>query len=987
MSEFLDRFFPSQSGNKNILADGYDPNVGDPLSEGGNLTVKNCMNLVSSEIAEANKLAKNAFIEIRQNAGEMCKVAGVPDKKYVKIYFDDTNVLRNISEAGELSREARILFECEGMPVWGNQLQSAFPHLVQLISRTRDGNKKPMCLKGDPTFEKSEEVHGKIAVYKYSDEWKRKWPNTVIVGSAQCGKTGPLVVTCINNIIYNLVFQQEIMSNKMKPMLGLFLSPARTEIHSNFKRDYHSFVQLFNDMDIVVEYYDKDFKHVETVRKSLGKQVDFSNNLIRERIGRVTKGVSQGLTETDKKHAKYWLDYIFGVGFSAHAGAGILNNVSFNGITDSIGKSTKDYKIMAKLCRLADVVTDFHIDETHHSTTKGSVIVQITKAAHVDEDESDTFITGITWTPYMFKDVDTFYWTYFRYPRNKRLHGFPMFAGTVFHHDMSLVDLPEIQSWEWAASEYDLPLLNDLDLYALSDANDFREKKYRHRNPVGDYRDDRCVANEAHDIGHRAGVVTWAPRRNAYLTTPKDFSKYADHQDYKSRVWAEFARMPFAFWKKEMRLGDAGRHLWTDSITGKKQRSMAIIKLNNQDDCAIYQDHLLDEAQSFEKSTGIRTRIITYAGKAKAISKSANFMQWYKSYGPSQGDKPFADDEHIIILITGSMRMGVRIPGRSQFCFDSSHYNYKADTDSPLQGLCARHWGYGKGKPLSIVSPSNSIFFLSYEKMNGDILQNCKGVSRIDNKHGMDMKISFEEAVQVAVEGKFYNVVKSLLGLKKEVEDFTTSSSRFRCPDTGHTLRPSGRNSNKYNLPRNVTQNVHMFNLLSDDAYLEALGAKMELKKGYGILRLGESCMRTRKGVDQSCTYLTHNMTGAVRTQARWEWMAHGDSMTTFVQGNQGRGVPAEQRLAVQLLGRWVSKSGQYKGLSYEGDGKPEITDLVFPIKPPPAGSTQEVASVVKMVPLANSLAGGIQSSQQAKDFEEKHGIKGKVITPLVLPS
>ena len=987
MSEFLDRFFPVQSGSENKIVDGYNPNIGDPLDDTDGKTVKNCVNLVCSEIAEANKLAKNAFIEIRHNTGEICHIKGVADKRFVKIYFDETNVVKNIREGGELCREARTLFECEGMPVWGNQLQSAFPHLVQIISHTHDGNNKPMCLQGDPNFGTSEEVHGKINVYRYSSEWKRKWVNTVIVGSAQCGKTGPLVVTCINNIIYNLVFQQEIMSNKMKPMLGLFLSPARTEIHSNFKRDYHNFVQLFHDMDIVVEYYDKDFKHIETVRRSLGKQVEISNNLIRSRIERVTKGVVQGLTETDKKHAEYWLDYIFGVGFSADRGAGILNNVAFNGITDSIGKHAKEYKIMAKLCRLADVVTDFHIDETHHSTTKGSIIVQIAKAAHVDEDDSDTFITGITWTPYMFKDVDTIYWTYFRYPHNKRLHGLPMFAGTVFHHDMSLVDLPEIQSWEWAATEYDLPLLNDIDLYALSDAADFREKRRLHFNTVGDYRDDRCVSREAHDIAYRAGLVTWAPRRNSYLTMPKDFTKYENHEEYKTRVWAEFARMPFAFWKKEMRLGDKGRHLWTDVVTGRKQRSMAIIKLNDRRDSEIYQEYLQDEAEAFEKETGIRTRIINYTGKDRAVSKTANFMQWYKSYGPSQGQRTFADDEHIILLITGSMRMGVRIPGRSQFCFDSSHYNYKADTDSPLQGLCARHWGYNKGKPLSIVSPSNSLFFLSYEKMNGDILQNCKGVKRIDTKNGMDEKISFSDAMQVAIDGKFHNVVTCLLGMKKELEDSTISNSRFRCPDTGHTLRPTGRNGNTFNLPTSITQNVYMFNILSNTDYLKALGKKMGLENGHEILRLGDFCIRTRRGADNACTYVTHPMTDAVRTQARWEWMAHGGNLTTFVQTNQGAGVPAQQRLAIQFLGRWVTKAGDYKGLGYSGDGKPEIIDLVFPIKPPPAGVTQAVASVVKMVPLSNSLAGGVQSSKQSKDFEEMHGVKGKVITPLFIPS
>ena len=735
----------------------------------------NFINTINEIFNYINDWTKGLEIEVKLDNREALRLGKQ------KFLFKITDLEFNVREiVGKILRKKRVfdklLEKNWKLPIHQNQLFTSLIHLIQIISRTSQGNMAKTYFNGDPfigsikdynDFYGTSEHHGTAfnskndnSIKKYrSASWNRVLPHTLCIGSTQCGKSGVYLFQIINNYIYNFMLMDHILKGDQSPIHPYPDLPSKKEVSDNFQDDWNYFIETFGSLAVSFTLHFaqlKDDKNYEVTRQKRSSEIihiidywDRQYSITTDWLKKITDSdrLAAEIYTANKPRISYTDSEKFAQIFLENTGVSNLTTPQLKKLKKMLDNSksildllekrifTKS-EIIKKVWRNLALKTNYtinqHWDEAHWGVGDETLRKMLVDDVKMSDRGSKHFLTMITATPGMYIGNENIYYTFFRYPDGIPYVGLPYFIENM-HHDPSCVIEPDFYYFGDLPKEYYTidPTLANLKRLNVNILPTSKQRFYDRTldnhcaisNPGLDTTTkDRLIKLPISNmklnknyliIANQSGLI----RSPIYSHRSKAYYKTPfDISDYRHKIHADYQRDMRSSISKLPFVWLKTIHTSKNYANSKDIPFCGIIRYD-QADVQLIVNLLKIEAAQYNKAPldGIPVDIKEYYSDHTSPESFIKAVNEWKETDPSLINK------HIIVVAQSAFTMAVRIPSYFKFGFETTDFNSSLESDSMLQGLFGRFSGYNKEKPTLISSFNSYIFFESFKIRKGDI--------------------------------------------------------------------------------------------------------------------------------------------------------------------------------------------------------------------------------------------------------------------------
>lgn len=511
----------------------------------------------------------------------------------------------------------------------------------------------------------------------------------LVNGATQAGKTGVLVTFLHACSLRNFV--HEVVQTEVPKMLSMPWTPRRKSIQKGLQDDYKHFVEVYGEITITLTVDDHVFtqtvkglhnceeqqreKAFTDIRNKCESDPEFKASIGDPKFIKWQETMDFHKQNLDKlrrimtymKAAGY---LIVPVGDEMHWGA---------------GDDTQMDKLFSDICEVFD------------------------KAEH--------FWIGVTATEEMYNNAGNVKKINFIFPDDVRYTGMPYKKGNWMHHDQTMVDEPEVITYEeLSRRKYTgISFLRNLSDDCFASHNKYG--KFYDAQNKGNNRLSRNAARAAMEAGtDNFDNFDWysdTDNRNFFrdgMVLPENWDHF--------RSADELQRCHLAY-KIAMIRSLAGFANWCfnkDPEPTRKSGRGIIIRVRTNDIARDMRAMLANELERMKRAGEIDhgVKITIYNADSQA-----NNMEKHLTENEDDSQRIGANDK-FIILVSGAARMAERVPSYVKWGLHLSNHT-SIDCDAMLQDIPGRLTGYNKGKTLIVLSQNGGTWLKSYMHSRGDI--------------------------------------------------------------------------------------------------------------------------------------------------------------------------------------------------------------------------------------------------------------------------
>jgi len=753
-----------------------------------------------------------------------------------KFLFKITDLEFNVSEiVGKILRKEKVFHKLLEknwkLPIHQNQLFTSLIHLIQIISRTSQGNMAKTYFNGDPfigsikdydDFYGTSKHHGtafnstndkSIKTYR-SASWNRVLPHTLCIGSTQCGKSGVYLFQIINNYIYNFMLMDHILEGDQSPIHPYPDLPSKKEISDNFQDDWNYFIEIFGSLAVSFTLH---FAQLKDDKKNEYTRQKRSNEIIHiidywDKQYSITTDWLKKITDSDRLAGEIYcankprFDYPYSRKiaqvFLENTGVSKLTTEQLNKLKRMLDHSKSILDLLEKriftkseiikvvwrnLALNTNYTINQHWDEAHWGVGDETLRKRLVDDVKMSDRGSKHFLTMITATPGMYIGNENIYYTFFRYPDGIPYVGLPYYIENM-HHDPSCVIEPDFYYFGDLPTDYYTiePTLANLEKLNVNILPDSKLRFYNTTlinhcaisNPrINSEIKDRLIKCRKSNMKLNKNYLIIA-NQSGLITSPihshrsKDYFKTPfDISNYRSKAHADYqCDMRSSITKLPF--------VWLKTIHASREYANSedipfcgIIRYDQADVELIVELLKIEAAQyNIAPLDGILVDIKKY------YSDHTSPESFIKAVSEWTDTDPSLINKHIIVVAQSAFTMAVRIPSYFKFGFETTDFNSSLESDSMLQGLFGRFSGYNKEKPTLISSFNSYIFFESFKRRKGDIF--LPGKHRIYEQDLSDYKqVDFWDFRQFLIDHHFSLLMEFLQWAKDIVNDTFKSFS------------------------------------------------------------------------------------------------------------------------------------------------------------------------------------------------------------------